>query len=273
MHNLGPMEFGDIFNYTFRILRRKFLHLYLAMGWLYLPLGLFYNYYYHTALGESVFGPFGQAVPAFGFDTLLRSYLILFIYVFLQQALNPLTTAGAVQVVTRTLKEEETTAGDTFRAIFRDWTWLKLLALGAVVTVIMFMGALALLLPALFFAVAFSLVTPVVMVEGGGPWRALSRSWSIVLKDLGRVILVFLVMGLLAYFVTGVVTAPVALGMMVLMFLQVEQTFWYLALAMLSGFLNLLAAPVPVIAMTLLYHDLRTRREGIDLEQRIGAIP
>lgn len=271
MINLKPLEFGDIFNYTFRILKRKFLHLYIAMGWLHLPLALLYSYYYINAMDWPFFDP-GQDVAVFGFDTLLRIYLVLIVYLFFQQVLKPLTDAGAVEVISRTLRGEETAAGDIFRSIFGGWNWLRLLAIGAAVSAIVFMGALALVLPALFFSVTFALVTPVVMVERGSVWRTLSRSWSIVLKDLGRVILVFLVMNMLTHFVTVVVTMPVTLVTVLLTYLQVEHTFWNLALPLLSGFLSLLAAPLPVIAMTLLYHDLRARREGTDLERRIDAI-
>ena len=272
MNNLKPLEFGDIFNYTFRILRRKFLHLYMAMGWLYLPVALLYSYYYNRTLGWSFAGTLGQTGSGFGFDKLLQTYVILGIYILVQQALRPLTAAGVVKVVTATLRGEETSPGDIFRAIFGNWKWLKLLALGAVITLTLFMGVLALLLPALFFSVTFSLVAQVLMVEGGSVWRALSRSWSMVLKDLGRVVLVFLVMGLLTYFVAGVVTTPITLGTGLLIAFEVENPIWFMALSLLSSILGLLVAPVPIIALTLLYHDLRARREGIDLEGRIVAL-
>lgn len=240
------------------------------MGWLYLPLALLYSYYYNSALGWSFAGPTGQAGP--GFDNLLRSYMILGIYLLLQQALKPLTAAGVVGIVTGTVRGEEAALGDIFRSIFGGWHWLRLLALGAIIAVIMFMGALALFLPLLFFGLAFALVTQVMVVEGAGVWRSLSRSWSMVLQDLGRVILVFLVMGLLSYFVIGVVTTPVSLGVMLLMYLQVDNIIWFMALSLLSGFLGLAVAPVPTIALTLLYHDLRARREGTDLESRIESV-
>ncbi|NLA27476.1 MAG: hypothetical protein GX878_08800 [Firmicutes bacterium] len=272
MNNLKPLEFGDIFNYTFRILRRRFLHIYIAMGWIYLPIALLYSYYYNKTLGWSFAGALGQTGSDVGFDILLQTYALLGIYTLVQQILRPLTAAGVVKVVTMTLRGEETSPGDIFRSIFENWNWLKLLALGAVITVTLFMGALALLLPALFFSVTFSLVTQVLMVEGGSVWRALSRSWSMVLKDLGRVALVFLLMGLLTYFAASVVTTPITLGMGLLIAFEVENIIWFMALSLLSGFLGLLIAPVPIIALTLLYHDLRARREGIDLERRIDIL-
>ncbi len=242
------------------------------MGWLYLPVALLYSYYCNTTLGWSFAGTMGQVSSGFGFDTLLQTYALLGIYTLVQQALRPLAAAGVVKVVTGTMRGEETALIHVFRSIFRGWNWLRLLALGAVIAVFMFMGMLALFLPALFLALAFSLVTQVMVVEGTGVWRALSRSWSMVLKDLGRVILVFLVMSLLSYFVTGVVTTPISLGVMLLMYLQVDSSIWFMALSLLSGFLGLAVAPVPIISLTLLYHDLRYRREGTDLESRIESM-
>lgn len=240
------------------------------MGWLYLPLSLLYSYYYNSALGWSLVGSLGQA--GFSFDTLLRSYMIMGVYLILQQALKPLTAAGVVSIVTGTMQGEETALCEIFRSIFGRWNWLRLLALGIVIAVIMFMGALALFLPALFLGLVFSMVTQVMVIEGEGIWGSLSRSWSMVLKDLGRVILVFLVMGLLSYFVVGVVTAPVTLGAMLLMYLQVDNSIWFMALSLFSSFLGLAVAPIPIIALTLLYHDLRARREGTDLESRIESL-
>ncbi len=240
------------------------------MGWLYLPLSLLYSYYYNRALGWPLMGSPGQT--GFGFDTLLRSYLILGVYFILQQALKPLTAAGVVSIVTGTMRGEERALADVFRSIFGRWNWLRLLALGIVIAVIIFMGALALFLPALFLSLAFSLVTQVMVIEGESIWGSLSRSWSMVLRDLGRVILVFLVMGLLSYFVVGVVSTPATLGAMLLMYLQVDNSIWFMVLSLFSSFLGLAVAPVPIIALTLLYHDLRARREGIDLESRIESM-
>lgn len=271
MSNLKPMEFGDIFSYTFRILRHKYWHLYLAMGWLYVPLGLAYSYFSYQTVGQ-LFGAPGQLFPPVGFDTLLRTYLFMFLYLLLQQILKPLTGAGAVFIVARTLHGEEYTLGEVFGAIFSRWTWLKLLAAGAVVTAGMVMGVLALVLPALLLFVTLSLVTQAVTLEGAGVWRALSRSWSMVWRDIGKVLLVLLVMTVLTYVVTGIVTTPITVATLVMTFLEVDQALWYILLSLLSGFLGLLVAPVPVIAMTLLYFDLRARREGLDLEQRIGGI-
>ncbi len=270
MSNLKPMEFGDIFNYTFRVLRHRFLFIYPAMGWIYLPVAFFLNYYNFALSGEVMF--YGPEEAHLGFDAFIRSLVMMLLIMVLQMVLKPLTDAGAIKIVSQTMEGKESLLSEVFHAVFEGGNWLKLLAAGAVVAVITSMGALFLLLPALLFMVMFSMVAQVVMVERGGVWKALSRSWSLAWSNLGRVLLVLLVMYLLVYVFTSIVNLPISLFLTALPYLQVEPGLWTIGLSLAAGFLDLIAAPVPVIAVTIMYFDLRARREGLDLEQRLEAL-
>lgn len=268
--NLKPMEFGDIFSYTFRILFHKFFYFYLLMGWIYIPLGLLYNYHSFSLMPD--FGLSNEmVVPVFGLDQMLRLYLSAILYMILLIFLSPLAYAGVIKVVSQLMHGEETSLGGAFRSVFENGRWLRLLAVGVVVSVSTFMGFLAFVLPALLLFVTLSLVPQVVMLEEGGVWQSLSRSWSITLRDLGKVVLVLLVMTILTYIVSYTIGSIITIPVLILMFLQIESALLYFVFGLISNALEVVVAPIPVIAMTLLYYDLRIRREGIDLEKRIEA--
>ncbi len=261
--NIKPLEFGDIFNYTFRILFRKYLTLCGLMAWVYVPLGLLYSYYNYLYIWEP---------GVFNFDYLIRTYIFLLIYAILQQVLGPLAQGGVVKVTSGFFYEEETSFGDAFRNVFQKGLWLTLVVLGLLIGVSVFLGMLLLILPGIFLAITFSMAAPAAVLEGGGAWRSLSRSWSLALKNLGRVISVYLLMHIITSIISGVVTMPVTIGLFILPMMGIESALIFVILGFLSSILGMLAAPIPVIAVTLLFLDLRMRHEGADLEYRVLAL-
>jgi len=265
------MEFGDIFNYTFRILRQKFPYIYLAMGWIFVPISFFYNYYsFH--LGDAMTVAPGQEIPVSPWADLINIYLVFLIFLLIQQILYPLTNAGVIKIVSGIMHGDDVSVKEIFPRIFSNLNWLKLLGLGIIITVSYLLGGLFLFLPTLLFIVMFCMSTTVLMIEQKSVLSSLTRSWSLAWNHLGRVIPVLLVMGLLAYVISYVVTIPVSVLMSIILILEVDASIWFFFMALLTSLLELLAAPIPVLAVTLMYFDLRARREGIDLEQRIKEI-
>lgn len=262
--NFKPLEFGDIFNYTFRILFRKYFTLCGLMAWIYVPLGIFYSYFYYFFLWEPV---------SASFDFQLRTLLLSLAYFTVQQIiLGPLAQGGVIKVASGVFFEEDIGFGEAIRAIFRNRIWLTLIILGIVVGISVLFGFIILILPGIFLTIAFSMAAPAAMLEEGGVWRSLSRSWSLVLKDFWRVLLVFLVMGLITYVVTAVVSAPISIALTVLLMLGIDNLILITVLGFLSNVMGVFTAPIPIIAVTLLFHDLRMRHEGIDLEHRVQAL-
>lgn len=147
--------------------------------------------------------------------------------------------------------------------------WLSLmLVLGLV-------GAfLALVVPGIWLAVAWSVAIPVMLVEGTGGVKALSRSFDLVKghwwATLGR----FLV----AYILVAVATSAVLFLLLVPAVAVLDDTsFGALVLEHAANFLlSLLATPFIAAVTTLVYFDLRVRKEGFDpavLAARGGGAP
>ncbi len=255
-----PMEFGDIFNYSFRILRYKYILICLVMGWLYLPFSFLQNYMEFAQMQEFMFN------PAAGPDGFPKQMLFILVA---QMCLSLLMIAGPTRVVAEIIQGREIRLSAVFRFIFQNWVWLKLLAAGVLIMLAVFLGVFALIIGALFPLVVFSMVAPVMIVEKGGVFYALGRSFMLAWNNFGRVIAVLLVSLVLFYVLYFVADLPRDLLLIALGYFQLQHVFWHVAAGLIVSFFHLLIAPVLPVVVTLMYFDLRARREGFDLEKRL----
>jgi len=122
----------------------------------------------------------------------------------------------------------------------------------------------------IFVACGYGVTTPVVVLEElSSSFDAFSRSWDLTrnfkLKVLGLAVVAFLLCNFLPSQVLQAIanavmrTAPAA----------------GIALTALAVMLPLILAPVIAAVITLMYYDLRVRREAFDLQvlgQRLGII-
>jgi hypothetical protein len=147
--------------------------------------------------------------------------------------------------------------------------WLTLLlGLGLI------LGFLAFVIPAIWLAVAWSVTYPVLLVEDVRGVAALKRSFALV-KDhwwatFGRVAV--------AYILVLVVTAVASSVIVAVPLLAVDDTsFGALLLSNLGSLIvTLLTTPFLAAVITLVYFDLRVRKEGFDLAllaERMGGAP
>ena len=135
-----------------------------------------------------------------------------------------------------------------------------LAVLGLIGLVLIFM------LAGLFFYVRLLLATQAIVIEGCGAFEGLRRSWRLVGQSLWRSIGIVLLVFLMASIVSYIVQLPMLAVAMV-------STFVLKSLVLSQG-LNALATygalililPLQFIIFTLLYYDLRVRKEGYDLE-------
>jgi hypothetical protein len=137
----------------------------------------------------------------------------------------------------------------------------------AIVAVLGMFGVIVIMLLAmLFFYIRLLLATQAIVLEGHGPLAGLARSWRLVgqsfWRSLGIVILVFL----FASIVSFIVQLP---ALLVLTFTGaiLNNPVLYQSVNLLVAYLALIVVlPFQFIIFTLLYYDLRVRKEGYDLE-------
>lgn len=129
---------------------------------------------------------------------------------------------------------------------------------GMVMGIALFSGTVAL---ALVFGVRYANITAAAVLEGLGPWRALRRSTQLVkgrLWPTAGVVGIGIVLYLVAY-----VTA-LAIAMLIFRDFELASTA--------SGVATIVTYPFIGCLMTVLYYDLRIRREGYDVELLARAL-
>ncbi len=145
---------------------------------------------------------------------------------------------------------------DAFRTVA---TRLVTLIVASVITVIfMTIGALLFLLPAFYVVARFAVVRQVIVLEDAGAGRALSRS-STLSAGLKMHIL-----GTLALIVLLLLAVNIGAGLLIAMIPS------HVIVNVLSTALSVVIGPILGIAETVLYYDLRIRREGFDVEYLVG---
>jgi hypothetical protein len=125
----------------------------------------------------------------------------------------------------------------------------KLLSAVVPAAIIVVIGCFFFLVPGLILALLFTLVSPVVLVEGLSGRAALERSTTLVRSDWLRVallLLAFAVVRWVAQLVASIFVAPTAI------FLG----------SLLGDLITMVMLPVPVLGTVLLYFDIRRKRDG-----------
>ncbi|HJZ50067.1 MAG TPA: hypothetical protein VKE41_22995 [Roseiflexaceae bacterium] len=132
--------------------------------------------------------------------------------------------------------------------------------------------ALLVLVPvALFFYVRLLLATQAIILEELGPFAGLARSWRLVGQAFWRSLGVVLLVYVFVYIVSLVVQLPlVVMGAFFGMLFNNSMLYQGIASLVTYGAL-IFVLPLQFIIFTLLYYDLRIRKEGYDLEQLAQA--
>lgn len=132
----------------------------------------------------------------------------------------------------------------------------------AVGGLLVFVGGIGLCWLIVWIACGYGMTTPVVVLEElSSSFDAFGRSWELTRGFRGKVFGTMFVVWLIGYFLPQMVISGInafvsAAGNTVL------QTF----LVVLSSLIGILLAPILPCALTLLYYDLRVRREAFDLQ-------
>jgi len=137
-----------------------------------------------------------------------------------------------------------------------------LLSLGiprVAIGVVIFLGFVAAIASFVPIFISYSLIAPVVMIEGSKNGRVIrQRSWALVKGNRGKVFLIFLVI--------VVIQVLVQIGIGFVSVLGFGPGNGSIIPSILENLVSLLLTPISAIAVTLLYYDFRIRKEGFDLE-------
>jgi hypothetical protein len=146
----------------------------------------------------------------------------------------------------------------------RIWRTLWLLLL---MTILLVLAFLALIVPGIWLAVAWALAIPVLLFEDRRGLKALGRSYQLVKgrwwRTLWALFLSFLVASLAGGFVVVVLSLP-------LLAVSPDSPGGVAITALANTVSSVIFLPFQAAVLTVVYFDLRGRREGLDLTA-IGA--
>lgn len=131
------------------------------------------------------------------------------------------------------------------------------------------LGLFVLLVGAIYVAIRLAVATPALLVENPGVTGALRRSWELVQgnwwRTFGVLVVSSLLVGIIAAVISGLMTAPLAGGG--------DDRLPRAILSTLGTVLaNVVTLPLQAAVLTVVYFDLRVRREGFDLPQLAGEM-
>jgi len=150
------------------------------------------------------------------------------------------------------------------------------LAVGNVAVIRLTGGAMAVAVLglALRWWLAWSLIVPVTVLEGGGLRTSMRRSKTLTLGGRGRIFVVYLLIFVLSWLVGTLFQLPFLLttGTRALRDPAMGGTLAHVLQAA-GGFISTsLLGPLVTIAFTLIYYDQRVRKEGFDLQLMMSTL-
>ena len=271
---LRPLGVGDIFDEGFDLYKRNFLSLLLAVAAAVVPLdiGLALLTPQLVPAALNLFGLTASQSDAFAVGLVSSTVKLIFFLPLYAAALGPAAAAAAARYL-----EQPVTLGSVLRYSLRR---LPALLLAALLSGLLL--ALGLLLCGVLWLVAATLllfVLQALLTEGLGAAGAMRRSAALVGGYGSRVFGCLLLLGGVLFVVGLGVRLPLAYLVGSVLNLAPGAASLYgggaggaggaeeQVVSLISGGLaDLLLLPFVVCVVTVLYYDLRVRKEGVDVE-------
>jgi hypothetical protein len=274
--DLRPMDLGDILDRTFRLYRAHFMTFFLIM--LAVQALVFLG---QLAMQASV-QPLYQGGRMAGVGAVLQMMAAFFAYVvvvFLAAQVGIGTLTAAVSSI---YLGELIGIGEALRRVRPVLG--KLLGATLLSALIVALGMMACLVPGVYFALSYLLVSQVVVIEGLGPVPALQRSRDLMRKksdkgflrnNITKASVILLITFALAFVAKMIVGVPFAI-VQLMSFDPRHMPNVFAPLQLLQGILTMIVqagvGPIGTIAMILFYYDIRVRKEGFDLQVLAAAL-
>lgn len=267
---LRPLGIGEILDVGIKIYLRNALTLFKIVVFVVLPAQILVNVIELSALPSNVTlssgsagplgGTFTQSGPVSNHDrtVLLIGFLSAFA---LQFVAGRFAQAGCFRAIADAYLGEEVGWRSSLSFALRRLpaiVWLTILSF-----ILVGLGTLLLIIPGVYLYVAFTVAVPVLLVEGAGPWRSLRRSRQLVRGrwwgTLGVAVVGSLLVSVVSLAVGGLLVGVAFAN-------PARNTVTGFVLNTLAATLgSMIATPAAAAFVTVLYIDLRVRKEGFDL--------
>jgi hypothetical protein len=174
-------------------------------------------------------------------------------------------TAAATFIVSDSYLGKHITTGEAFA---RATPYLgRLIAYSFLSSLLIGIGFLLLIVPGFIFITALALGASALVLEGlSSATAAMGRSWELTRGYRGKIFAVlFTIILLLA-------VPTIAVGTLIAIFASEGEAGVLIGALLITAVIQILVAPFIYVAFTVLYYDLRVRKEGFDLEMLTSAL-
>jgi len=255
---LRPLSLGEILDTAFRVYRANVGTLWLCVVWFVVPLAVGITLL-TLSVDPDAFGPSPEAAtsenPFGGAEVSATAVVGLVLAVVLVTLATAACTRAVAGAYLGRPVDWRASLGFGLRRVG------PLVALSLLTGAAVLAGALALLIGAIYVGVRLFLASPALVVEDESATGAMGRSWALVKDRWWATFAVVLVTFLLLLVVGAVIQSLVALpGQLA------DSQLLSAVLSTLGQILSdLVTIPLQAAVLTILYFDLRVRKEGFDL--------
>ena len=254
---LRPLSVGEVLDASFKIVRQSFGTLAGCVLVVALPLNIVSTFV--TASTQThPFNIDSTSDSNVGTGTEFAGLLVNFTLSIL---LTALAAAACYRAVSGVYLGERSTVGASLS--FAASRLIPVIALAFLYFLGLIPAFIALIIPGIWLSIAWTVSFPALLSEGIGPVAALGRSFRLVQgrwwPTFGAVLVMNLIVGVISAIITGVITAAL-----------VGSSASEATAAVLTTVANTLSAlvtlPLSAAVLTVIYFDLRVRKEGFDLQ-------
>jgi hypothetical protein len=253
---LRPLSVGEVLDAGFSLLRARFWKLMLAVLVPFVPLAIL-GALVTASTDEHAFDPNSTET-----DTSGGAVAGTFVSALVQGIALALAIAACFKIISDAYLGDDTTVGESLR--FGAGRIAALVVAYIVLVILLAISAFLLLIPAIFLGVKFVMTFPAIVFERKGPFAGMGRSWELTSsawwRTFGTLIVIFLLTVVLYFALFFALGAIVGLA-------DVDSEVVF---AVLTTIVTILVTAVsyPLIAsfLTVMYYDMRVRREGFDLQ-------
>jgi hypothetical protein len=254
---LRPLSVGEVLDASFKIVRQSFGTLAGCVLVVALPLNII-DTLVTASTRNHAFNVNSTSGSDVGTGTEFAGLLVSFT---LTVVLSALAAAACFRAVSSLYLGERPTVGGSLS--FAASRLLPVILLAFLYFLGLIPAFVLLIIPGIWLSVAWSVSFPALLSEGISPAAALGRSFGLVKgrwwPTFGALLVMNLLVGVISGIITGLLTATL-----------IASTASEATAAVISTIANTLSAlvtlPISAAVLTVLYFDLRVRKEGYDLQ-------
>lgn len=273
-------EFSDTLNATFLFIREN--------GWPYLKVQLLITgpilliLYIFTSKYQMSFLGMTERMQEDGFlGELMNLYGIAFLTMVLTGSIIPTISYGYMKAYQHNMPEDITVAKVT-RGFGKRY--ISMLGFIIIALVLVFFSSIFLILPGIYMFTVLSLGFAIVAFEDANPFTAIGRCFTVIKDHFFNTLLLVIVVGLIAYVVSGLFSLPQAAMFFIWSFSSLQEgtintsempgymQALSIAFSVFQTFGTIIAYSLVYIAISYQYANLIERRESRGLMSRIGKM-